>query len=54
MDDNRKSLLGSAATWFAVIFASVGLFAPSNATVMVSLLLSALSVLQTGPREAAE
>jgi hypothetical protein len=30
--------------WLAIIFMSVGLFAPPNATVIVALMLSALSV----------
>ena len=30
--------------WLAIIFVSVGLFAPPNATVIVALMLSALSV----------
>jgi hypothetical protein len=37
-------MLVIVTTWLAIIFTSVGLFAPSNATVTVSLLLAALSV----------
>jgi hypothetical protein len=37
-------LLIVVISWLAIIFVSVGLFAPSNPTVIVALMLSALSV----------
>jgi len=37
-------LLLVVIAWLAIIFGSVGLFAPSNATVVASLMLAALSV----------
>jgi hypothetical protein len=37
-------LLVVVTSWLAIIFASTGLFAPSNATVVVALMLAALSV----------
>jgi hypothetical protein len=37
-------LLAVLAFWLAIVFASFGLFAPPNATVIVTLFLCALSV----------
>lgn len=39
-----KPMLGILIFWIAVLFASFGLFAPSNGTAMAALLLAALSV----------
>jgi hypothetical protein len=39
-----KPLLIVVIAWLAIIFGSVGLFAPSNSTVVASLMLAALSV----------
>ena len=36
--------LGAVALWLAVLFASFGLFAPRNLTVIVALFLCALAV----------
>ena len=37
-------LLVVLIAWLAIIFGSIGLFAPSNATAIVALMLAALSV----------
>jgi hypothetical protein len=39
-----QPLLIAVIAWLAIIFGSVGVFAPSNSTVVVALLLAALSV----------
>jgi hypothetical protein len=39
-----KTFLGVVVVWLTIVFASFGLFAPRNATVIVTFLLGALSV----------